>query len=835
MENIVFPNGSAPYGYQVIDGVSVTDNALVPNKTADRVLLMGQTDPRQNGIWLVSEENWSRALDFDGARDAVTGTQVYILEGSFASTTWYVTTPNPVLFGTSDITFAQVASFTSGQGFQYSFATTAALLSAFGATVLVPGNSTASTGGRDTPSDRGGGTFYYDAGDTTSADDGGAVRVDGQGRRWKLIVYKGDMDMAVYGLKYQTPTSMSGVWVGTDDLPAWNAAIAWAKIKKHFRLVCSGPTFVSSAIIISTLVAGAYSGYTSVSIAGTGKAFDDPSLCSAFYSNFTDKPVIVCQNGRCNTFEDFYIVGNGGASAAILSGGAGGTTDYSKCMDVTNYTSGLRDSRYSPDCGIGIDPFGTTLPADGGYPGLSAQYASGAAGSSGIIIRNVVADNFTVAFMISANGQTQNAENIALYDCYADFCKVGVGIGQSQSRNVNLFNFNGGFNYYSINTRDYGNQQGASPNVFGANLSGKYLFWCNCSFGSAPVITGIYAESFASIGSFGASASSSGQPLTISGMFSFSDWNVSGSEQSYPDFHFIAFCPVKFAGTAFVVSEMAQASPLRFFHQAQRGIDFDTCELPCVNDELALVFCNSGTLGIQWDDVTFRNCTVREGARGPAGGLSKLDSFRQIFGFANWLDGQYVAPGQITKFSASGNNDKVYFNTTTEDQQRASLGSVTVTVGANGTAQFTASDPTIIRKGDHILATDVLAWQGLASATGCNCIGNVNNISGSTVTLTGVPESLASGTYTLHAIWWERAHQASIGDVATTTSTLANVTNATSWKAGHKVKAVGVKTGSYATATGSGTSLTISSTPTATNAAQRLFGADLRYASLTAV
>jgi hypothetical protein len=87
-------------GLQSIDGVTVV--------TGDRVLVKNQTDQTENGIYNADTSNWSRALDFNGAGDAVKGTRVWVLEGStFGEEEWYLTTDNPVTIGTDNIVFAQ--------------------------------------------------------------------------------------------------------------------------------------------------------------------------------------------------------------------------------------------------------------------------------------------------------------------------------------------------------------------------------------------------------------------------------------------------------------------------------------------------------------------------------------------------------------------------------------------------------------------------------------------------------------------------------------------------------------------------------------------------------
>lgn len=78
-------------GEQTIDGIScVTD---------DRVLVKNQTTTTQNGIYYVSTGSWTRTPDFDGARDVVTGTTVFVYSGTDnGGEYWYVSTsgdPDP--------------------------------------------------------------------------------------------------------------------------------------------------------------------------------------------------------------------------------------------------------------------------------------------------------------------------------------------------------------------------------------------------------------------------------------------------------------------------------------------------------------------------------------------------------------------------------------------------------------------------------------------------------------------------------------------------------------------------------------------------------------------
>lgn len=57
-------------GSQLINGLQLV--------TGDRVLVAGQTNPVENGIYVVDSSAWERAADFDGNRDIVRGTLITI-------------------------------------------------------------------------------------------------------------------------------------------------------------------------------------------------------------------------------------------------------------------------------------------------------------------------------------------------------------------------------------------------------------------------------------------------------------------------------------------------------------------------------------------------------------------------------------------------------------------------------------------------------------------------------------------------------------------------------------------------------------------------------------
>lgn len=90
-------------GEQTIDGIAVVAD--------DRVLVKDQSTAAENGIYVVSSGSWTRAKDFDGVRDAVKGSLVYIISGNAnADTSWRLNTSGDIDFDTTSLSFIQASS-----------------------------------------------------------------------------------------------------------------------------------------------------------------------------------------------------------------------------------------------------------------------------------------------------------------------------------------------------------------------------------------------------------------------------------------------------------------------------------------------------------------------------------------------------------------------------------------------------------------------------------------------------------------------------------------------------------------------------------------------------
>lgn len=89
---------------QTIDGISIVAD--------DRVLVKDQTTGTEDGIYVAQSGTWTRAKDWDGARDATQATLISVKQGSVnANTVWRSTaSDDPYVIGTVDPTFA-IAEF----------------------------------------------------------------------------------------------------------------------------------------------------------------------------------------------------------------------------------------------------------------------------------------------------------------------------------------------------------------------------------------------------------------------------------------------------------------------------------------------------------------------------------------------------------------------------------------------------------------------------------------------------------------------------------------------------------------------------------------------------
>lgn len=232
----------------------------------------------------------------------------------------------------------------------------------------------------------------------------------------------------------------------------------------------------------------------------------------------TDNFAIGIQNGRSITIENMYIRGAGYTYNPSLA----------QCINNTDAmweTEYGRGSRYSPYSGVVIDPFSSSVPADGGYPGFTAHYDGSQAGSSACVIRNVIIRYFIVAAMLTPHGTFGNGSEIVFDRVGFDRCREGMAFGFTQNRQVVVSNSNMATMRTGFTSTKYGVQSGPMP-AFSHTQIGSCREILNASGNYGELkLTDVYSESLYSIGSI----AGQNNPLIMTNCaFNFAGPNLTG-------------------------------------------------------------------------------------------------------------------------------------------------------------------------------------------------------------------------------------------------------------------------------------------------------------------
>lgn len=99
-------NLGALSGLLTVDGVTLVAN--------DRILVKDQSTASANGIYVAAAGAWSRSTDADANAEVTAGLSVMITEGTtLADTQWRLITNDPIVVGTTALSFTQIGAGTS--------------------------------------------------------------------------------------------------------------------------------------------------------------------------------------------------------------------------------------------------------------------------------------------------------------------------------------------------------------------------------------------------------------------------------------------------------------------------------------------------------------------------------------------------------------------------------------------------------------------------------------------------------------------------------------------------------------------------------------------------
>lgn len=583
--------------------------------------------------------------------------------------------------------------------------------------------------------------WYYDAADVTSPDDGVMILVTG-GKRLKRYV----------------DNFINAKWFGAkgnnsdDDGPALQAAIDWVIAHPSYTRTLYIPRGVYR--IGNPLIVYKWDGsnYTAASIEIIGEnvaSFTAGEYNTIILPTFNNTFALGIQRGKSVKIRGLYFQGVAtGNSIFFPSGGS-----YAAFVQrpFATYMGGLcRDSRYSPYAGIVIDPFNTGLPADGGYPGLSAYYRGSPGGSSEIYIGDCRMDGFTVGVAMGIAGSANNTESIIIERPTFGYMKVCIAVGHDQAkanfvRNpivwdwVHTFadNQTFGFSYGTMPYFQGGNFAFRVNRMFNYYDAGRYALHAE----------NIFAEGLFQIGQILGVQTSQVRACT----FDFATHPINPNTPS-PDYYMVTG-NVLFTECAFRIYE---GLPTRLAISPYNTV-FDNCSFP----ELPVSRLVSEYGG---QKVSYRDCHLDLAGNTVAGMTGSL-----VTQINNGDIGNVLGPN--FKFTNSTGFNYTSLVTEVQDpysEAYLSLGSYTVTIdSATATGSFTVSSTRakMIQVGDMISDGDAKLFIKVSA---------VDTTTG-VITLTQAPISMRTGFKPLYLDYVRRFTGSFTGNTVAGSRVITNV------------------------------------------------------------
>jgi hypothetical protein len=483
---------------------------------------------------------------------------------------------------------------------------------------------------------------------------------------------------------------------------------------------------ISKPLQIRVKYLGGYS-FCSIHIVGDSPGYGAGNFhSSAIVTDFGDGPALVIQSGRAVKLENLTIRGRNGWQDHVDANNVPDRNpgDMATHYDDANYLlPGVRDNRYSPHAGIAIDPYHADVARADRYPSLATEYINTGTGggSSALSFQNCFIYNFTVGVGISLNGHTANAENISFVDCTFGSVKSAIAVGQDQSRNVTCQNVSIYGSRVAFDCINYGKGSGNCPSIFGANIGGtKYLFQ-TFPWGGQVAVTGLYAESFYSVGNFGGGGAA--DPHVLNGCnFSFAP---TPPGKPVLDLRMSTSTLTTFNGCRF---GMVDSEPMYLY--AQRA-SFNECQFVGVPTNAASYW----NVGFP-ETTSYSNCIM---STTPFG--ATLDSTVPVTFKSNFFD-QPILPG--TFVYGIYDSQPPALGWVSGKYPRLDLGTVSVTINPNGTASFgvPAALAGRVAPGDFIVSlTPYFALPAPSQTTPVQlALGKVTAVNGTTITLSHVPK-----------------------------------------------------------------------------------------------
>lgn len=289
----------------------------------------------------------------------------------------------------------------------------------------------------------------------------------------------------------------------TDDTAALQAAMTYGSNNERKVLLGYGTIKITDTVWATPVG----STFKSATIEGKGGGFDSnlsPTVINA--ASITSKPAIAFQLGRGVHFEGFMLLGGNTNYQGVISDVGDLTYDYANWAGA-----GIRDSQYSPYCGICVDAGVGNTPPDSGYSGVT--YRNQASGSAKISMEDVYIERFVVGFMHNCEASPAvQGDDVQIYNCRFRNNKVAFAVGQSQARNISIIGCDFAYFRNAIDCLNYGQQVGQNPMIYSCQFgNGFELFQTSPS--ANFMVQAIRCESVHRLGSHGSGAVSKRFPV----------------------------------------------------------------------------------------------------------------------------------------------------------------------------------------------------------------------------------------------------------------------------------------------------------------------------------
>lgn len=503
-------------------------------------------------------------------------------------------------------------------------------------------------------------------------------------------------------------------------------------------------------VISKGLVVRKLNAFVTINLIGES-AFDSNSPGTSLRLTTNTSFAIGIQGARSCTIKGFYIRGLGSSYNPTIQ-------QVIQNTDSDWATQYGRNDRYSPFGGIIIDPFTTSAPPGGGYPGFSSFYVAGGGGfSTNVLVEDVVIRYFIVGIAITPSGNDGNGSECNFNRVSIDRCQIGFATGGTQNRQDNITNSVIATNQVCIHTLKFGTQNGAFPIINTTELGFcRDMIWAGGGVG-AGAISNLYSESVYRIGAW----LGAGSPITF---YNCQINLITQAETSINDATSVFDAPqsiVTFKGG-------------NLGYGTARATETYIQQFVLEGTNLNGPILNHPNGGVYEDNVFYHNCKL-QGLAGQYNLIGFTDDITNTD--AGLISSPLVQRNQRISYYETGLNHTNYvvYDNDIDAFSKSVITDVTTVTVAGSTATFTAGFAGKYRVGDILYSFDNNATTHTGLTKACSW-GIVSNVSGTSITCSNVTAGVTTGVHNIYLYEFRRFIPTCLGTFTSGSNILA-ITN----------------------------------------------------------